>query len=64
MSPTSTNRSPRHRLTDVGDSDLEAVKPLHTQECFKAHAQPCYLRIKETFLGRTGVTFLQSSQKP
>ncbi|MDE5999597.1 MAG: hypothetical protein K2H04_05965 [Bacteroidaceae bacterium] len=23
MSPTSTNRSPRHRLTDVGDSDLE-----------------------------------------
>ncbi|MDE5740418.1 MAG: hypothetical protein K2H92_08950 [Bacteroidaceae bacterium] len=23
MSPTSTNRSPRHRLTDVGDSDLD-----------------------------------------
>ncbi|MDE6000370.1 MAG: hypothetical protein K2H04_09930 [Bacteroidaceae bacterium] len=26
MSPTSTNRSPRHRLTDVGDSDFGAVK--------------------------------------
>ncbi|MDE5739284.1 MAG: hypothetical protein K2H92_03110 [Bacteroidaceae bacterium] len=26
MSPTSTNRSPRHRLVEVGDSDLEAVK--------------------------------------
>ncbi|MDE5740757.1 MAG: hypothetical protein K2H92_10715 [Bacteroidaceae bacterium] len=25
MSPTSTNRSPRLRPTDVGDSDLEAV---------------------------------------
>ncbi|MDE5738977.1 MAG: hypothetical protein K2H92_01510 [Bacteroidaceae bacterium] len=33
MSPTSTNRSPRCRLTDVGDSDLEAVKPRHKQKC-------------------------------
>ncbi|MDE5998836.1 MAG: hypothetical protein K2H04_02005 [Bacteroidaceae bacterium] len=28
MSPTSTNRSPRHRLTEVPDSDFEAVKRL------------------------------------
>ncbi|MDE5738758.1 MAG: hypothetical protein K2H92_00375 [Bacteroidaceae bacterium] len=25
MSPTSTNRSPRRRSTDVGDSDFETV---------------------------------------
>ncbi|MDE5998973.1 MAG: hypothetical protein K2H04_02715 [Bacteroidaceae bacterium] len=30
MSPTSTNRSPRHRPTDVGDSDLEAVEAHHS----------------------------------
>ncbi|MDE5740046.1 MAG: hypothetical protein K2H04_06150 [Bacteroidaceae bacterium] len=32
MSPTSVNRSPRHRPTDVGDSDLEAVKAHYTQK--------------------------------
>ncbi|MDE5999260.1 MAG: hypothetical protein K2H04_04195, partial [Bacteroidaceae bacterium] len=31
--PTSTNRSPRHRLVGVGDSDLEAVKAHSTQAC-------------------------------
>ncbi|MDE5739955.1 MAG: hypothetical protein K2H92_06555 [Bacteroidaceae bacterium] len=30
MSPTSTNRSPRLRPTDVGDSDLEAVEAHHS----------------------------------
>ncbi|MDE6000266.1 MAG: hypothetical protein K2H04_09405 [Bacteroidaceae bacterium] len=34
MSPTSTNRSPRLRPTDVGDSDLGAVEPLHMQDAF------------------------------
>ncbi|MDE7117792.1 MAG: hypothetical protein K2O61_04010 [Bacteroidaceae bacterium] len=34
-SPTSTNRSPRLRPTDVGDSDLEAVKALCTQKRLK-----------------------------
>ncbi|MDE5998526.1 MAG: hypothetical protein K2H04_00375 [Bacteroidaceae bacterium] len=27
MSPTSASRSPRHRPTDVPDTDFEAVKP-------------------------------------
>ncbi|MDE6000593.1 MAG: hypothetical protein K2H04_11080 [Bacteroidaceae bacterium] len=43
MSPTSVNRSPRHRPTDVGDSDLEAVNALHTQKCFVVHVVPILL---------------------
>ena len=40
MSPTSTNRSPRLRPTDVGDSDLEAVKAHYKQLCLTARFRP------------------------
>ncbi|MDE5740733.1 MAG: hypothetical protein K2H92_10590 [Bacteroidaceae bacterium] len=50
MSPTSTNRSPRLRPTDVGDSDLEAVEAHHTLMCFVGIAVPFCLRENEVFL--------------
>ncbi|MDE5739729.1 MAG: hypothetical protein K2H92_05410 [Bacteroidaceae bacterium] len=44
-SPTSTNRSRGHRSVDVGDSDLEAVKPHFLRRCFTAHVRPSCRRI-------------------
>ncbi|MDE7118709.1 MAG: hypothetical protein K2O61_08760 [Bacteroidaceae bacterium] len=40
MSPTSTNRSPRHRSTDVGDSDFYAVEARCTSKCLMADVCP------------------------
>ncbi|MDE5740414.1 MAG: hypothetical protein K2H92_08930 [Bacteroidaceae bacterium] len=36
MSPTSTNRSPRHRPTDVGDSDFEGVNTTDSQKAYRS----------------------------
>ncbi|MDE5998945.1 MAG: hypothetical protein K2H04_02565 [Bacteroidaceae bacterium] len=40
MSPTPTNRCPRHRPVGVGDIDLEAVEAHHTPQCLTVHASP------------------------
>ncbi|MDE5740538.1 MAG: hypothetical protein K2H92_09575 [Bacteroidaceae bacterium] len=50
MSPTSTNRSPRLRPTDVGDSDLEAVKAHYKQLCLTA-------RVSHSSEGQQGQVF-------
>ncbi|MDE5738708.1 MAG: hypothetical protein K2H92_00115 [Bacteroidaceae bacterium] len=55
MSPTSTNRSPRHRLVGVGDSDLEAVEAHHTQTCKMTNVDPSDLWGKETSVHCTEV---------
>ncbi|MDE6000185.1 MAG: hypothetical protein K2H04_09000 [Bacteroidaceae bacterium] len=49
MSPTSTNRSPRLRPTDVGDSDLEVVEARRRWWCFVPHVAPSCLWQKRIF---------------
>ncbi|MDE5740469.1 MAG: hypothetical protein K2H92_09220 [Bacteroidaceae bacterium] len=53
MSPTSTNRSPRHRSTDVGDSDFYAVEARCTSKCLMTDVCPSFLWTQETLLSRT-----------
>ena len=47
MSPTSTNRSPRHRLVGVGDSDLEAVEARLMRTWQESHVGAFWVEEKE-----------------
>lgn len=57
------NRCPRHRLTDVGDSDFEVVKLLQIWECPKTNFKPSCLRTKKTYLAKMGTTLIMKREK-